>query len=395
MSKNIVVAVSGGIAVYKTVDLVSRLKKKGHNVYVMMTKSACEFVTPLTFQTMSQNEVVTDMFAPVANWEVEHISLAQKADVMLVCPATANVIGKIASGIADDFLTTTIMACKAPKVICPAMNNNMYENTVVQRNIEKLRNDGCFIVEPGEGFLACGTTGKGRLSELENIEDAVEEALCLKKDLLGKKVLVTAGPTREAIDPVRFITNHSSGKMGYEIAKRAKIRGAEVTLVSGKVDLRPFLGVKMISVTSAEDMYNAVLKEFDNSDIVIKAAAVADFRPEEVNDHKIKKSDSMSLQLAKNPDILMSLGERKTHQVLVGFCMETKDLMENARNKLTKKNLDLIVANNLNTKGAGFGTDTNVVTIIDKSGNEQSLDIMSKGDVADIVLERALEFVKQ
>ncbi|MBE7047053.1 MAG: bifunctional phosphopantothenoylcysteine decarboxylase/phosphopantothenate--cysteine ligase CoaBC [Ruminococcaceae bacterium] len=395
MSKNIVVAVCGGIAVYKTVDLVSRLKKKGHNVYVMMTKSACEFVTPLTFQTMSQNEVVTDMFAPVSNWEVEHISLATKADVMLVCPATANIIGKIASGIADDFVTTTIMATKAPKVICPAMNNNMYDNVVVQRNLSKLKNDGCYIVEPGEGFLACGTVGKGRLTELENIEDAIEEALCTDKDLLGKRVLVTAGPTREAIDPVRYITNHSSGKMGYEIAKRARIRGAEVTLVSGQVSLRPFSGINIIPVTSAQDMYNAVINEYDHSDIVIKAAAVADFTPKDKSEHKIKKSDSMSLELTKNPDILMNLGEKKAHQVLVGFCMETKELMENARKKLAKKNLDFIVANNLNTKGAGFGTDTNVVTIIDKLGNEQSLDIMSKGDVADIVLDKALEFIRK
>lgn len=395
MSKNIVVAVCGGIAVYKTVDLVSRLKKKGHNVYVMMTKSACEFVTPLTFQTMSQNEVVTDMFAPVSNWEVEHISLATKADVMLVCPATANIIGKIASGIADDFVTTTIMATKAPKVICPAMNNNMYDNVVVQRNLSKLKNDGCYIVEPGEGFLACGTVGKGRLTELENIEDAIEEALCTDKDLLGKRVLVTAGPTREAIDPVRYITNHSSGKMGYEIAKRARIRGAEVTLVSGQVSLRPFSGINIIPVTSAQDMYNAVINEYDHSDIVIKSAAVADFTPKDKSEHKIKKSDSMSLELTKNPDILMNLGEKKAHQVLVGFCMETKELMENARNKLAKKNLDFIVANNLNTKGAGFGTDTNVVTIIDKLGNEQSLGIMSKGDVADIVLDKALEFIRK
>lgn len=393
MPKNIVVAVCGGIAVYKTVDLVSRLKKKGHNVYVMMTKSACEFVTPLTFQTMSQNEVVTDMFAPVSNWEVEHISLATKADVMLICPATANVIGKMASGIADDFVTTTIMATKAKKVICPAMNNNMYENTVVQKNLKKLQNDGCIIVGPGEGFLACGTVGKGRLTELENIEDAIEEALCTEKDLLGKKVLVTAGPTREAIDPVRFITNHSSGKMGYEIAKRAKIRGAEVTLISGAVNLRPFSGVNVVSVTSALDMYDAVMAEYENCDIVIKAAAVADFTPADKSEHKIKKTDSMSLSLTKNPDILNELGEKKTHQVLVGFCMETKDLIENAKGKLEKKNLDLIVANNLNTDGAGFGTDTNVVTIIDRSGNEQSPGIMSKGDVADVVLSRALEIL--
>ncbi len=393
MPKNIVVAVCGGIAVYKTVDLVSRLKKKGHNVYVMMTKSACEFVTPLTFQTMSQNEVVTDMFAPVSNWEVEHISLATKADVMLISPATANVIGKMASGIADDFVTTTIMATKAKKVICPAMNNNMYENTVVQKNLKKLQDDGCIIVGPGEGFLACGTVGKGRLTELENIEDAIEEALCTEKDLLGKKVLVTAGPTREAIDPVRFITNHSSGKMGYEIAKRAKIRGAEVTLISGAVNLRPFSGVNVVSVTSALDMYDAVMAEYENCDIVIKAAAVADFTPADKSEHKIKKTDSMSLSLTKNPDILNELGEKKTHQVLVGFCMETKDLIENAKGKLEKKNLDLIVANNLNTDGAGFGTDTNVVTIIDRSGNEQSPGIMSKGDVADVVLSRALEIL--
>lgn len=394
MPKNIVVAVSGGIAVYKTVELVSRLKKKGHNVYVMMTKSACEFVTPLTFRTMSQNEVVTDMFAPVSNWEVEHISLAAKADVMVVCPATANVIGKMASGIADDFVTTTIMATKAPKIVCPAMNNNMYDNTVVQKNLKKLEADGCILVGPGEGFLACGSMGKGRLTELEYIEDAIEEALCRDKDLAGKKVLVTAGPTREAIDPVRFITNHSSGKMGYEIARRARIRGAQVTLVSGEVNLRPFSGINFIKVESALDMYKAVTDVYEDNDIVIKAAAVADFTPVKKSEHKIKKSDSMSLELTKNPDILRTLGEKKTHQVLAGFCMETKDLIENAREKLAKKNLDFIVANNLNTEGAGFGTDTNVVTIIDKSGKEQSLDIMSKAEVADVVLDKALEFTK-
>lgn len=388
-NKTVVVGVTGGIAAYKAAELVRALKKNGAQVHVMMTKSACEFVTPLTFQTLSQNFVVSDMFGEPHTWEVEHISLAKKADVMVICPATANCIGKVASGIADDFLTTTIMATTAPVLFAASMNDQMYANPIVQENIEKLRAHGYQMIEPEIGALACGTSGKGRLAAVETIAEAVGYAV-VPKDLSGKRILVTAGPTQEAVDPVRYLTNHSSGKMGYAIARAAAARGAEVTLVSGSVALPVPYGVTKIPIHSANEMYEAVLSRFDTCDAVIKAAAVADFRPETVADEKIKKSDSLTLKLQKNPDILAALGEKKKHQILIGFCMETQNLMASAAQKLQKKNLDYIVANDLTVDGAGFGTDTNVATILGKDGSQTACPKMSKEQLADMILDRLI-----
>ena len=322
--------------------------------------------------------------------EVEHISVANWADVFLVCPATANIIGKVASGIADDFLSTTIMATKAPVIFATAMNNNMYENPILQDNINKLKSYGYKFIEPDEGFLACGTVGKGRLADFDTIIDTVEYYAYNNKDLEGKKVLVTAGPTLEKIDPVRYITNHSSGKMGYAIAKIARLRGADVTLVSGPVNLKAFSGIKVINVESAQEMHDAVLENAENSDIIIKAAAVADYRPAQFSENKIKKDGKLSVELCQNPDILKELGTKKKDKILVGFCMETADLLENAKKKLESKNLDFIVANDLTNQGAGFKGDTNIVTIIEKSGNITSYDIMSKEEVADIILDKCV-----
>lgn len=388
-NKTVVVGVTGGIAAYKAAELVRALKKNGAQVHVMMTKSACEFVTPLTFQTLSQNFVVSDMFGEPHTWEVEHISLAKKADVMVICPATANCIGKVASGIADDFLTTTIMATTAPVLFAASMNDQMYANPIVQENIEKLRAHGYQMIEPEIGALACGTSGKGRLAAVETIAEAVGYAV-VPKDLSGKRILVTAGPTQEAVDPVRYLTNHSSGKMGYAIARVAAARGAEVTLVSGSVALPVPYGVTKIPIHSANEMYEAVLSRFDTCDAVIKAAAVADFRPETASDEKIKKSDSLTLKLQKNPDILAALGEKKKHQILIGFCMETQNLMASAAQKLQKKNLDYIVANDLTVDGAGFGTDTNVATILGKDGSQTACPKMSKEQLADMILDRLI-----
>lgn len=388
-NKTVVVGVTGGIAAYKAAELVRALKKNGAQVHVMMTKSACEFVTPLTFQTLSQNFVVSDMFGEPHTWEVKHISLAKKADVMVICPATANCIGKVASGIADDFLTTTIMATTAPVLFAASMNDQMYANPIVQENIEKLRAHGYQMIEPEIGALACGTSGKGRLAAVETIAEAVGYAV-IPKDLSGKRILVTAGPTQEAVDPVRYLTNHSSGKMGYAIARVAAARGAEVTLVSGSVALPVPYGVTKIPIHSANEMYEAVLSRFDTCDAVIKAAAVADFRPETVADEKIKKSDSLTLKLQKNPDILAALGEKKKHQILIGFCMETQNLMASAAQKLQKKNLDYIVANDLTVDGAGFGTDTNVATILGKDGSQTACPKMSKEQLADMILDRLI-----
>ncbi len=391
MSKNIVVGVTGGIAAYKTVEVVSRLKKLSYNVDVVMTKSAQEFVTPLTFQTLSKNRVICDMFEKCNSYDVEHISIATKADAFLICPATANILGKVANGIADDFLSTTIMATKAPVIFALGMNTNMYENPIVQSNIKKLKEFGYLFVDVHDGILACGTSGKGRLAEPDVIVDKVREVVT-EKDLVGKNILVSAGPTMEAIDPVRFISNHSSGKMGYEIARAAKYRGAFVTLVTGKTNLKAPSGVNVINVTSAKDMYDAINSKFDNADIVIKAAAVADYKPKYINDEKIKKSDgNMCIELEKNPDILKELGSKKTNQILVGFCMETQDLIENATKKLKSKNLDFIIANNLRVEGAGFGTDTNIVSIIDKDGDRTDYDKMSKFDLANVILDKTIK----
>lgn len=392
MQKTVVMGICGGIAAYKAVYAASSMVKKGLNVKVIMTKSATEFVTPLTFQTITKNKVITDMFSLSENVTTEHISLAKEADVFLICPATANVIGKIASGIADDFLTTTVMATKAKVVFAPAMNTNMYENPIVEANINKLKYLQYEFVEPECGILACGDSGKGRLAEIDDILDKIDEVLCDKKDFAGKKVLVTAGATKEAIDPVRYITNYSTGKMGYAVAKAAKMRGADVTLVSGSANLRPFSGVKVINVTSAEDMYNAVMEKYPDTDIVVKAAAVADFTPEKTEHEKIKKTGGeFILPLKKTEDILSKLGALKVNQFLVGFCMETSNLIENAKKKLESKNLDLIAANSLNCEGAGFGTDTNVITLISKDGKVEQYEKMSKYDAANIILDKISE----
>lgn len=390
--KNIVLGVSGGIAAYKACELTSRLKKLNANIDVIMTKSAAEFVTPLTFQSLSLNQVITDMFEKPKHWEIEHISLAKKADILVIAPATANIIGKLANGIADDMLSTTAMAAnKAIKLIAPAMNTNMYENPVVQKNIQTLKQLGYKFVEPGEGRLACGDIGKGKMAEPEIIVDAIKELLLPNKDLEGKTVLVTAGPTREAIDPVRFITNYSTGKMGFAIAEKAVRRGAKVYLVSGASNLPTPFRVERYDVTSAIDMYNVVMKLMEKADIIIKSAAVADYRSAEISNEKLKKSeDEMIIKLMRNPDILQELGKVKGSKVLIGFAMETQNLIENAKAKVLKKNLDFIVANDLKTEGAGFAGDTNVVKIIDRQGNIEEVPLIKKSELADIILDKAL-----
>lgn len=388
--KNIVLGISGGIAAYKAADLISRLKKKNASVFVVMTEAATHFITPLTLQTLSQNPVSVSVFDEPVAWEVNHVSLADKADVFAVVPATANIIGKLAYGIADDMLTTTALAMRCPKIAAPAMNTAMFQNKIVVDNIEKLKEAGYEIIEPRVSRLACGAEGKGALAELDLIEAAICRAAKGIYDLKGKKVLVTAGPTMEEIDPVRFITNHSSGKMGYAVAKAAYDRGAEVTLVSGEVNIPAPYGTKVIKVKSAEDMYNAVMAEYENADIIVKAAAVGDFKVKNKNQNKIKKDQINSIELEKNKDILAALGQVKGDRVLVGFCMETQNLIANAEKKLISKNADMIIANNLTDKGAGFGTDTNTVTIISKDGTEQ-LPNMSKEAVADIILTKALK----
>ncbi len=393
--KNILLGVSGGIAAYKACELTSRLKKLDANVDVIMTKSATEFVTPLTFQSLSLNQVVTDMFEKPKYWEIEHISLAKKADIVVIAPATANIIGKLANGIADDMLTTTVMAAKAIKLIAPAMNTNMYENPVVQKNIETLKQLGYKFVEPGEGRLACGDIGKGKLAEPEIIEEAIKELLLPNKDLEGKTVLVTAGPTREAIDPVRFITNYSTGKMGFAIAEKAVSRGAKVYLISGPSNLPTPFGVERYDVVSARDMYDVVMKLMEKADIIIKSAAVADYRPAEISNEKIKKSeDEMTIKLQRNPDILQELGKVKGNRVLIGFAMETQNLIENAKAKVQKKNLDFIVANDLRTEGAGFAGDTNMVKIIDRQGNIEEVPLIRKSELADIILDKAISVIR-
>ncbi len=391
MARNIAVGVTGGIAAYKTCELVSRFKKSGYDVNVIMTDAAKEFVAPLTFETLSKNRVITGMFEKNYEYDVKHISVAEAADVFLVCPATANIVGKVANGIADDFLSTTIMATKAPVIFALAMNTNMYENPIFRENVSKLKKLGYKFVDAESGLLACGSTGKGRLADLDEIYEAVEECF-YKKDLCGKNVLVSAGPTTEDIDPVRYITNHSSGKMGYEIARAAKYRGADVTLVSGPVNIKAPGGVNVINVNSARDMFKSITENFEKSDIVIKAAAVADYRPESKSDEKIKKSNGgMEIKLVRNPDILKEIGSKKTNQFLVGFCMETSDLIDNAKKKLSSKNLDMIVANSLKTEGAGFKSDTNVGIIIEKNGAVTECEKMSKFDLANVILDKIAE----
>ena len=392
--KNIILGVTSSIAAYKSANVAIALVKKGCNVNVLMTENATNFINPLTFEELTKHKCIIDTFDRNVQYNVAHISLAVSADAFIIAPASANVIGKIANGIADDMLTTTVMACKCPVIISPAMNTNMYENPIVQDNLAKLERFGYIIVPPAEGRLACGTIGKGKMPDEQVLLDYLERALSDKQDFKGKRVLVTAGPTQESIDPVRYITNHSSGKMGYAVARQAMLRGAEVTLVSGKVNLPPVPFVKMIYITTAEDMYNAVTAEFENTDIVIKAAAVADFKPKRIADDKMKKADGMdSIELEPTKDILKELGKNKKNRFICGFSMETKNMTENSRKKLENKNLDMIVCNNLKVEGAGFQGDTNVVTVIDKT-NITELGIMSKTEVADKILDRIAEINK-
>ncbi|KJS20934.1 MAG: phosphopantothenoylcysteine decarboxylase [Clostridiaceae bacterium BRH_c20a] len=384
-NKTVVVGVTGGIAAYKTAEIVSRLKKLGADVNCIMTKGAQAFLTPLTLSTLSGNPVITDMFQKPEKWNVEHIALADKADFFLIAPATANVIGKVSSGIADDFLTTTIMATHAKVIFAPAMNVNMYNSPILQENITKLKNLGYYFIEPQEGNLACGYSGKGKMAEPEIIINHLLDFL--KKDLEGKRILITAGPTREPIDPVRYLTNKSSGKMGYALARCAQQRGAQVTLISGPTNLDRPRGVAFIPVESAEEMLVEVKKFYLEQDIIIKAAAVADYRPQSYNSQKIKKlNDDLQLQLERTPDILSFLGENKGNKVLVGFAAETNDLKENARKKLIKKNLDFIVANDVTLEDAGFNYDTNKVTLYYRDDTQQDLPLLSKDEVANCIL---------
>ncbi|KGN02945.1 phosphopantothenoylcysteine decarboxylase [Clostridium novyi A str. 4570] len=381
--KTVVVGVTGGIAVYKALDVISRLRKADVNVHVIMTEHATKFVNPLSFQSLSQNMVTVDMFAEPKAWEIQHISLAKKADLMLIVPATVNILGKVANGIADDMLSTTIMATKAPVVFAPAANTNMFLNPIVQGNIRKLKEYGYKFIEPASGRLACGDVGAGKLEDTEIISEITLSMLYDKKDLEGKKVLVTAGPTIAPIDPVRYITNRSSGKMGYAIAEEARDRGAEVILVSGPTSIKKPFGIKVIDVKTNAEMLKAVENNFENSDIVIKSAAVADYKPKTYSEKKIKKGDEeLSLELQKDTDILKKLGSIKKDQVLVGFAAESNDLIENATSKLHKKNLDYIVANNIVSNDTGFASEDNKVTILCSDGRKIPLPKMSKKQVA-------------
>lgn len=390
--KHVVLAVTGGIAAYKMATMASMLVKQHAQVQVLMTRNATNFINPITFETLTGRKCLIDTFDRNFEFEVEHVSVAKWADIVLVAPATANVIGKIAGGLADDMLTTTLLACKCKKLIAPAMNTQMYENPIVQDNIRKLEQYGMEVIRPISGHLACGDTGMGKMPEPETMLQYILRDLALPKDMLGLRVLVTAGPTMEAIDPVRFITNHSSGTMGYEIARNCMLRGAEVTLVSGKTAIEPPPFVQVVPVCSAQDMFEAVTSRSRKQDIIIKAAAVADFRPVQVAQEKIKKTEGESvLQLERTQDILQYLGEHKPEgQFLCGFAMETEHLLENARKKLEKKNLDLVVANNLKVEGAGFGAGTNVVTLITKD-QEQQLECMSKTQVASRIADKILD----
>lgn len=391
-NKYVILGVTGSIAAYKTASLASALKKLHCGVQVIMTKNAANFINPITFETLTGNKCLIDTFDRGFSFEVEHISVAKRADLVMIAPASANVIGKLAHGIADDMLTTTVMACKCKKLISPAMNTAMFENPVVQDNLDTLKKYGYEVIEPASGYLACGDTGAGKMPEPETLLSYILREIAYEKDLAGKKVLVTAGPTQEAIDPVRCITNHSTGKMGYAIARAAMLRGAEVTLISGPVNLAPPPFVKVVPVKSAEDMFQAVTSVSDEQDAIIKAAAVADYTPVTVSDEKVKKKDGdMSIPLKRTKDILKYLGEHKRDgQFLCGFSMETEHMLENSRAKLEKKNVDMIAANNLKTAGAGFGTDTNVVTLITKD-SVQELPILSKDEVAHEILNRIFQ----
>lgn len=394
--KSVVVGVCGGIAAYKAVDVVSRLKKLGADIDVIMTKNAQRFVTPLTFRSISHRPVISDMFEEPAEWDIAHISLAKKADLFLIAPATANIIGKLASGIADDMLSTTVLATKAPVLIVPAMNHNMYSNPAVQQNIKKLEALGYIIMEPETGRMAEGSSGKGRLPEPAAIVEKASAILKPKRDLEGLRILVTAGPTVEPIDPVRYISNRSTGKMGYAVAEAAVERGADVVLISGPVAIEKPRGTQFVQVTTAGEMYDAVTKGFENCDIVVMAAAVADYRVADVSDLKVKKNeDEMTILLSKNADILKELGRIKGRKILAGFCAETDHLHENAVLKLKEKNLDLIAANDITMDGAGFGADTNIVKIIKRDGSVVDLPLMSKLSAAHNILDEILRIVRQ
>ena len=390
--KTVLLCVSGSIAAYKIAYLASALKKLKADVHVLMTRNATNFINPITFETLTGNKCLVDTFDRNFEFSVEHVSLAKAADVVLVAPASANVIAKLAHGLADDMLTTTVLACTCRKIISPAMNTRMFENPITQDNLKICEHYGMEVISPASGYLACGDTGAGKMPEPETLFEYILQELACEKDLAGKKVLVTAGPTQEAIDPVRYITNHSTGKMGYAIARAAARRGAEVTLVSGPVDLKAPLGVRLVPVISAKDMFDAVTSISAEQDAIIKAAAVADYRPAVVGAEKTKKSDgNMNIELERTDDILAWLGaHRREGQVLCGFSMETQNMLENSRAKLAKKNVDMIVANSLRTAGAGFGTDTNLVTVITKDGAEE-LELMSKDQVAHELLNRIFD----
>ncbi|MBQ5536892.1 MAG: bifunctional phosphopantothenoylcysteine decarboxylase/phosphopantothenate--cysteine ligase CoaBC [Treponema sp.] len=395
--KTVLLGVTGSIAAYKAASLASLLVKNHADVHVLMTKNATNIINPIAFETLTGNKCLIDTFDRNFEFDVKHVSLAKKADIFVVAPATANVIAKIASGICDDMLTTTFLASECPKMISPAMNTRMLMNPITQSNIERCRSFGMKIIDSAEGHLACGDDGKGKMPEPEVIFNHIASEIAFGKDLKGKRILVTAGPTRERLDPVRFLSNRSTGKMGFAVARVAAMRGADVTLVSGPVSLETPLSVRRIDVESADEMFRAVSDAFDSCDIVIKAAAVADYKPAVYVDEKIKKTEEKSgvpcIELSRTEDILASLGARKKGQFLCGFSMETQDMIENSRRKLEKKNLDMIVANNLKVSGAGFGTDTNVVTIITKDG-EKELPIMTKEQVASALLDEILLSLK-
>lgn len=388
--KHVLLGVTGSIAAYKIANLASMLVKLNADVHVIMTKNAEQFISPVTFETLTGNKVIDDTFERNSGYHVAHIAMAAEADIVMIAPATANVIAKLAHGIADDMLTSTMLACTAPILLSPAMNTHMYDNPVTQENMRKLESLGYQLIEPAAGHLACGDTGKGKMPEPEMLLDCILQEIACEKDMVGKKVLVTAGPTRESLDPVRYITNHSTGKMGYAIAENAARRGAEVTLVSGPTQLKKPRFMKVKDVTTAEEMFQAVNDAFDTQDIILMAAAVADYRPTTVADHKIKKSDGeMNIPLERTTDIIGTLTQRKKQQFICGFSMETQNMLENSRAKLAKKNLDMIVANNLKVAGAGFGTDTNIVTVITKDACEE-LPIMKKEEVAGALFDRIL-----
>lgn len=392
--KTVVLGVTGGIAAYKMPNVARMLKKMHCNVHVIMTQNATNFITATTFETLTGNKCLIDTFDRNFEFSVEHVAIAKQADLVLIAPATANVIGKIAGGIADDMLTTTVMACTCKILIAPAMNHNMYHNSIVQENIEKLKRHGYEIIDPVCGMLANGDTGDGKLPSEETLVSYVVRELAHEKDLRGKKVLVTAGPTQEAIDPVRYITNHSTGKMGYALAEAAMLRGAEVTLISGPTAIEPPMFVNVIPIISAQEMFEKVATNATENDIIIKAAAVADYRPKEVCDEKIKKSDhDTEIKLERTTDILAYLGKNKGKTFLCGFSMETENMLENSRRKLDKKNLDMIVANNLKDKGAGFGVDTNLITIITRD-RELQLELMSKQDAANCILDEIIREIE-